>query len=134
MLKIDRKLSHKGFSLIELMVAVAILGMAIFGIFNAYSVGFMGMVDARNVTVATNYARKEMENLKNMSFDSLIVTDPGEQEGFDIPDQIKFSGTKTIEIWNENVDLKKVTTIIRWVDRNEQTKTVMLETLIYNRY
>jgi len=133
MLNINEKLKQNGFSLIELMVAVAILGMAIFGIFNAYSVGFMGMVDARNVTVATNYARKEMENLKNMSFDSLIVTYSGEQ-GFDIPDQIKFSGTKTIERWNENVDLKKVTTIIRWVDRNEQTKTVMLETLIYNKY
>jgi prepilin-type N-terminal cleavage/methylation domain-containing protein len=40
---IKRKLSQKGFSLIELMVAIAILAMAIFGIFHAYSAGFMGM-------------------------------------------------------------------------------------------
>ena len=100
---INRKLSKNGFSLIELMVAVAILAIAIFGIFHAYSVGFMGMADARDRTVATNYARKEMENLKNMSFNSLGIV---EQTPFTIPTPTKFSGTKTIEIWNDNVDLK----------------------------
>jgi len=111
------------------MVAVAILAMAIFGIFHAYSVGFMGMADARDRTVATNYAREEMENLKNMSFDNL---DTGEEIPFTIPAPTKFSGTETIEEWNSNEDLKKVTTVVSWVDRNEQEKTVMLETLIYN--
>jgi len=129
MLKINKKLSQRGFSLIELMVAVAILAMAIFGIFHAYSVGFMGMADARDRTVATNYAREEMENLKNMSFDNL---DTGEEIPFTIPAPTKFSGTETIEEWNSNEDLKKVTTVVSWVDRNEQEKTVMLETLIYN--
>jgi len=38
---------NKGFSLIELMVAVAILAMVIFGIFLAFSTGFQGMADAR---------------------------------------------------------------------------------------
>jgi hypothetical protein len=32
------------------MVAVAILAIAILGIFHAYSVGFMGMADARDRT------------------------------------------------------------------------------------
>ena len=126
---INRKLSKNGFSLIELMVAVAILAIAIFGIFHAYSVGFMGMADARDRTVATNYARKEMENLKNMSFNSLGIV---EQTPFTIPTPTKFSGTKTIEIWNDNVDLKKVTTEVSWFDRNGNSKNVVTETLIYN--
>jgi prepilin-type N-terminal cleavage/methylation domain-containing protein len=119
-----------GFSLIELMVAITILAMAIFGIFQAYSVGFMGMADARDRTVATNYAREEMENLKNMSFDNLDI---GEAILFTIPAPTKFSGTKTIEKWNGNDDLKKVTTVVRWDDRNGIPKfEVKLETLIYN--
>jgi len=58
MLKINRKLSLNGFSLIELMVAVVILAMVIFGIFLAFSTGFQGMADARERTVATNIAQK----------------------------------------------------------------------------
>jgi len=119
----------KGFSLIELMVAVAILAMAIFGIFHAYSTGFMGMADARDRTVATNYAREEMENLKSMSFSNL---DTGEAISFTIPAPTKFSGTKTIKIWNGNSDLKEVTTKVSWNDRNSIYKEVKLETLIYN--
>lgn len=131
MIKIDRKLSHKGFSLIELMVAVVILAIAIFGIFQAYSVGFMGMADARDRTVATNYARKEMENIKNMSFD--ILDAYGEVINFTIPAPTKFSGTKTIEQWNSNDDLKEITVIVSWEDRNNIPKNVKLVTLIYNK-
>jgi prepilin-type N-terminal cleavage/methylation domain-containing protein len=127
MLKINIKLSNKGFSLNELMVAVAILAMAIFGIFQAYSVGFMGMVDARNVTVASNYARERMEEIKNKSFGDITVTD---DPPADIP------GTKfkrKVTVANEIEDeLKKVTTVISWDDRNGIYKEVKLETLIYN--
>ena len=124
-------LNLKGFSLIELMVAVAILAMAIFGIFQAYSAGFMGMVDARNVTVASNYARERMEEIKNKSFGDITVTgDPTANPPVDIP------GTKfkrKVTVANEVEDeLKKVTTVISWDDRNGIYKEVKLETLIYN--
>jgi prepilin-type N-terminal cleavage/methylation domain-containing protein len=67
-------LNLKGFSLIELMVAVVILSMAIFGIFNAFNSGWMGMADSRDRTVATNYAQEAMEDVKNMDFEKIITT------------------------------------------------------------
>jgi len=48
----DRSNLNKGFSLIELMVAVVILAMVVFGIFLAFSTGFRGMADARDRTEA----------------------------------------------------------------------------------
>ena len=79
-----------GFSLIELMVAVVILTLAILGIFQAYSVSFMGMADARDRTVATNYAREAMEDIKN---DSSLV-----YNGYAYIDDIGDEGKYHIEV------------------------------------
>ncbi|MCG2791747.1 MAG: prepilin-type N-terminal cleavage/methylation domain-containing protein, partial [Actinomycetia bacterium] len=73
MLIIKKRNIQKGFSLIELMVAVVILAIAILGIYQAYSVSFTGMTDARDRTVATNYVREAMEGIKNMDFDKIIT-------------------------------------------------------------
>jgi len=113
------------------MVAIAILAMAIFGIFHAYSVGFMGMADARDRTVATNYAREKMEEIKNMSFGD-IENEPSDGSYIIIQEQTKFERKVTAVVDDSIDDLKKVTTVVRWVNRDEQTKTIILETLIYN--
>jgi Tfp pilus assembly protein PilV len=78
--------------MIELMVAVAILAMAILGILQAYSVGFMGMADARDRTVATNYAQEKMEEIKNKSFDNIGSESPAAY----IPGQTKFKREVTV--------------------------------------
>jgi len=125
-------LNHSGFSLIELMVAVAILAMAIFGIFHAYSVGFMGMADARDRTVAVNYARESMEDFKNMDFNQ-VKSKPITP----IPDT-KFSrGTYVLNLEETEIDkvvtLKKVITQVRWMDRKGNIKTEKASTIIYNK-
>jgi len=116
MLNINKKLSHKGFSLIELMVAVVILAMAIFGIFHAYSVGFMGMADARDRTVATNYAREAMEDIKNKDFDQIINQSRTPING------TKFEREVIVDPGVAN--LKKVITKVYWEDRNNNPKMV----------
>jgi Tfp pilus assembly protein PilV len=118
--------------MIELMVAVAILAMAILGILQAYSVGFMGMADARDRTVATNYAQEKMEEIKNKSFDNIGSESPAAY----IPGQTKFKREVTVtgDVDGSIADLKKVTTTVSWDDRNGIPKyEVILETLIYNK-
>lgn len=121
-----RRSNLSGFSLIELMVAVVILVMAIFGIFHAYSVGFMGMADARARTVATNYARQAMEDIKNMDFEKIITT----SEVFETPNKEYrvdvFVSLEEPEIEN----LKKVLTVVSWKDRNGTSKTVETTMLV----
>jgi prepilin-type N-terminal cleavage/methylation domain-containing protein len=122
MLKINKILSKKGsnlsgFSLIELMVAVTILAMAIFGIFHAYSVGFLGMADARDRTVATNYAREAMEDVKNMDFEKITTTTKSV-----ITSNRKYRIDVNVSL--ESPNLKKVFTVVNWKDRNGVGKTV----------
>jgi prepilin-type N-terminal cleavage/methylation domain-containing protein len=72
--KLNKKLSrnNRGFTLIELMVAVAILALAALGIFQAFTSGFMSMAESRERTEAVNYARQALENIKNMDFEKVI--------------------------------------------------------------
>jgi len=111
-----------GFSLIELMVAIAILAMAIFGIFHAYSAGFMGMADARDRTVATNYAREAMEDVKNKDFDQIITQSRNYIDGTKYEREI---------IVQSETNLKKVTTNVYWKDRNGNEKIVETDVAVY---
>jgi len=130
MLKINKILSQKGFSLIELMVAVTVLALAIFGIFLAFTTGFQGMSDARDRTVATNYLQQTIEDFKNMNFnkvkDEPITLIPGTKfhRGSIILD---------LEKQGEEVTLKRVITQIRWMDRSGNVKTEEASTLLYKK-
>ena len=117
----------KGFSLIELMVAVVILAMAIFGIFQAYSVGFMGMADARDRTVATNYAQEAMENIKNMLFEEIIsANSPSTQIGV-----TKFwRGVQIDPNIEGSPNLIKVTVNVLWKNRNEKYLNIETSMLV----
>jgi len=119
-----------GFSLIELMVAVAILAMAIFGIFHAYSAGFMGMADARDRTVATNYAREAMEDIKNMEFE--LITNEN------LSAEVIFDGEfkRNVIVSDLEDNLKKVTTRVYWTKRDgdliDVTTSMMINQMQFN--
>ena len=59
------KRNSKGFSLVELMVAVTILALFAVGIISAFSGAFQAMADSKYRTIATNLAQKELEKVKN---------------------------------------------------------------------
>lgn len=122
MLKVNNKLSKQGVSLIELMVAVVILVMAVFAIFHAYSIGFMGMADARDRTVATNYAREVMEDIKNKDFDQIITQSRNYIDGTKYEREV---------IVQSETNLKKVTTNVYWKDRNGNEKMVETDMAVH---
>jgi prepilin-type N-terminal cleavage/methylation domain-containing protein len=108
----------KGFTLIELMVAVVILAMAVLGIFLAFSNAWMGMANARDRTVATNYAREAMEKVKNMDFE--MVTN----EELGIAESVGAKFTRVIIVNTENDNLKKIDTKVFWTNRQDQIVSV----------
>jgi len=128
MLNINKKISKNGFSLIELMVAVVILAMVIFGIFLAFSTGFQGMADARDRTEAINYIQKTLEEYKNTPFIKII------DKPMSLIDGTKFSNGSIVIDINEpgkETRLKKIITQVKWPDRNGNIKIEEASTLIY---
>lgn len=124
MLSINGKLSHKGFSLIELMVAVVILAMVVFGIFLAFSTGFQGMADARDRTVATNYAREAMEDIKNMDFELITNSNIGTTV------LIEGKYYRSVTIIDVSPNLKRIITRVYWQNRKDETVDVTTETIV----
>jgi prepilin-type N-terminal cleavage/methylation domain-containing protein len=118
----------KGFSLIELMVALAILAMVSLGIFKAYTTSFQVMADAKDRTVAINYAQQRMEFIKNNI--PLINTEykfeayPDEERKYYLVVDVTSDPT--------DISLNRVTTNVSWSDRNGKKKEVELEMLVYN--
>jgi prepilin-type N-terminal cleavage/methylation domain-containing protein len=114
----------KGFSLIELMVAVVILSIALIGIFLAFSSGWMGMANARDRTVATNYAREEMEDIKNMDFELITNVNLG------VAEIIEGKFNRVVTVIDEHNNLKKITTRVFWNDKAGKPKNVETNMLI----
>lgn len=71
-MKVQRKISNcKGLSLPELMIAVLVFLVAIIGIVYSY-LKFLELQDiGRNVSIATQAVRNQMENIKNYDFNSI---------------------------------------------------------------
>lgn len=126
MFRLNRKLSKKGFTLVELMVAVGILAVASIGIFQAFSVGFQSMADAKYRTVATNIAQEKLEKVKN----SVAVAYPYYSIGYQELSGKTFTIIVTTDSKEDNLEQVYVT--VSWHDRQGNEKNVQLETLVYD--
>ena len=115
-----------GFSLIELMVAVVILAIALVGIFLAFSSGWMGMADARDRTVATNYAQEILEDIKNTLFEKIHNESTSQ-----IGDTKFYRSISLNPIINPNI--KEVTAQVTWTNWRGSVKNVEASTLIYSQ-
>jgi prepilin-type N-terminal cleavage/methylation domain-containing protein len=63
---------NKGFTMMELLMAILVLVIALVGLLYAYVGCFNLNETARNLTVATNAAQQRMEEIRNTSFDSIV--------------------------------------------------------------
>ncbi len=120
--KLNKKLSrnNRGFTLIELMVAVAILALAAIGIFQAFTTGFMSMAESRERTEAINYVRQALEEIKNMYFDNVneAAISPS------ILGTEKYKRAIIVSPNNEeNPTQKEVTVIVYWDGRDGPLST-----------
>ena len=87
---------------------------------------WMGMANARDRTVATNYTREKMEDIKNKPFSEITNESPAA----DIPGQTKFK--REVIVDDSIANLKKATTTVSWKNGKGVDKEVELVTLVYN--
>ncbi len=81
-----------GFSLVEVIMAVLVLGTVVAATFSALRVGFTSIQLARDNTLAGQILQSEMENLRMMSWSDLQTL--AEEEEFAIGDQFDAGPTE----------------------------------------
>ena len=63
--------NHKGFTLVEIMIAIFILVIALLGLISVTVMVIKGNSFSKTMTTATTLAKDKMEQLKNTSYGSL---------------------------------------------------------------
>ena len=125
-----RKLhNNSGFTLIEVMISIAIIAIGIFAVMSLVITVMKGNTLSKRVTTATTIAQDELEKFKNMDYDKIDVdvdVYSGTETAYDIDyyhkvivaDDTPATDIKTIEVdvyWDpaatsstHNVELKTI--------------------------
>lgn len=67
---------NKGFTLIEVLVAITVIAVGIFAMMNVVMVTISGNAESKNYTVATNLAQQKMENILNFDYGTITTSNP----------------------------------------------------------
>jgi type IV pilus assembly protein PilV len=121
-------MSHeKGFTLIEVIIAIFLLAVALLGLATVTMTVIKGNTLSQTVTTATTLARDKMEELKGMNYDALptlTVTDYATAEG---TLQTSAADSYYKREWSSpGTDTKTIQVRVTW---QEQSHSVELKTI-----
>lgn len=128
--------AYGGYSLVELMAAVAVFSVGMLGIVQGYHFGFDKIRTMREAAVATRAVQDQIERLRGMPFDALT---PRENAGFvepapDLSSLVNAKPVLSIVPYTESaLGLKEVRVSVRWSGDNGRTMERAATTLITDK-
>lgn len=126
--KSNRKLDNKGFSLLEVIVALAIMAIGYMTVFNLFSVSIKSLGKSDQYQRAVNLANSKLSEIEMMNYEV-------ENTSGTFKDEENFEWSLNIEPYesslndpDENIRLSKIILKVLWQD-NQKTRNVELVTL-----
>lgn len=121
-----RDVSISGFTLIEIVLALLILGVGVVGVLTLFPVGFEAAGRSINITVATFLAQGLVEDARVAGYDGVLDS---ARERFSTPyDNFEYQITVTSDI--DGLDLKQVDAEVFWPAGESNQKHILLTTYI----
>ncbi len=75
---------NSGFTLIEIMIAIAVIAIGIFGVMSLMITVMKGNTLSERVTTATTIAQNKMEDFKMMDYDNVVSVNESNTTDYDI--------------------------------------------------
>jgi type IV pilus assembly protein PilV len=128
-----------GFTLVEFLVAILIIGIGILGLTGLQVTAMKGNLGSKNLTTANVLAERKMEGFKNTPFASLApVTNhadpdnPLNSNGLGSPYSGRiFNRFWTVQPYGGSSNMKQITVTISWPEGG-RTRSTSLDTIISN--
>jgi len=113
-------MDKNGFSLLELVIAIAVLAIGLVGILQVFPIGLRASQHAGMLTKATFLAQTKMEEVKIAGFDAITALPPkiplsGSDGDFEWEILIDKAGLEGVE---KDEDIRKLSVIVRWPEHN----------------
>jgi prepilin-type N-terminal cleavage/methylation domain-containing protein len=111
---------NKGFSLLELIIAIGVLAVGLVGILQIFPIGLRASQRAGMLTKAAFLAQNKIEEVKMSGFEAVTALPPKIQlSGSDGDFEWVISIDKVnLEGLTDNNDVRKITVTISWIERS----------------
>ena len=128
-MRIDQKkrrpIGEKGFTLLEVIVAISILTFGLLAVASMQMTAIRGNYNASNITEATTVAQDRLENLMGLLYSDQLLA-PGTDKSDPAPPSP--SGyTITYDVLDKNpiLNTRLITVTVQWQDKSVQKQTVL---------
>jgi type IV pilus assembly protein PilV len=123
-----KNLNNKGFSLIEMLIAVTILAVGLLAVAGLQVTAIQGNSHGNTISQATTLAEDRIEAIRNMDY-AAIVYAPNPSIESNVDGTI-YTRETLVEVDIPLPDLKRITVTVRW-DTNRPHQ-IVLRTIIAN--
>ena len=113
--------SEKGFSLLELVIALVILSVGLLGAAEMQVASVSGNAFSNNVAIATRLAQNKIEQLKKLPYSDAVLGAGDHDEGT-LPETTIFS--RSYNVNDLSVEVKQIAVTVRWTDKVQHTITL----------
>lgn len=122
------QLNGKGFTLVEMLISIAVIGIAAVGIASLFYTIQYTQRSARYQTTATRAAQREIEILRNSTYNSLTA---GQNITFtnDLPSALPGAKSGVVAVTEPSAGLKRVDVTVSYTD-NGKAQSVKLTSYI----
>lgn len=109
----------RGFTLLEVLIAVILFAAGFTAVVGLLSMGLVSSLDTENTSIAVNLAQQRIEEIMNMTYDSIVAEIKAVVSGYP-------AFQRQVAVSEPLTDLKMVTVTVYWTFKGSEVSTPLI--------